>query len=146
MTMHYLARAIIQHDNKVLCVKTKDEDYHFLPGGHIEFGESAKDALQREIQEELGLQSNVGSFLGAVEHVWPEDKKNHHEINLLFGVVLENIDSAQPPVSKEAHLEFCWVAISELQNVNMQPSPLIELIAQLRDVQNNVRSIWGSTI
>lgn len=42
-------------EKKVLLAQAIGEKNTFLPGGHIEFGESAKDALVREIEEELGL-------------------------------------------------------------------------------------------
>lgn len=57
-------------DNKVLLARVRGYSNTFLPGGHIEFGESAKDALKREIEEELGVSCAVGSFLGVVEHKW----------------------------------------------------------------------------
>ena len=45
-------RGIIEKDGKILVCKRKDKDYYFFPGGHIEFGERAKQALIRELNEE----------------------------------------------------------------------------------------------
>ncbi|MCD6233110.1 NUDIX domain-containing protein [bacterium] len=50
-----LVRAVIEVKGKILVCKKKGNKYYFFPGGHIEFGESAKKALKREIKEELGL-------------------------------------------------------------------------------------------
>ena len=52
---HHLARGIVLRDGKVLLARAIGHQNTFLPGGHIEFGESAKDALKREVFEELGL-------------------------------------------------------------------------------------------
>jgi 8-oxo-dGTP diphosphatase len=43
-----------------------------FPGGKLEPGEDAPDALRREILEELGLEIRVGEFLLAVPHESPE--------------------------------------------------------------------------
>lgn len=69
-TFHHLARGIFIKDKKVLLAKAEGYNNTFLPGGHIEFGESAKEALVREIVEELGIESIVVNFIGLVEHKW----------------------------------------------------------------------------
>lgn len=67
---HHLARGIFIKDNKVLLAQAKGDENTFLPGGHVEFGESAKEALVREIREEIGITCTVHEFLGVVEHKW----------------------------------------------------------------------------
>ena len=79
---HYRVRAVIVRDNKVLLAHTKGAANTFLPGGHIELGEKAEEALAREIREELGEESRTTSFLGAIENSWVQDGVRQHEINL----------------------------------------------------------------
>jgi len=63
----HIARAVIVKDNKILIAKMKGA-HSFLPGGGVELGEGSKSALQRELQEELGIEScSVSRFLGAME-------------------------------------------------------------------------------
>jgi mutator protein MutT len=52
-----IARGIVIRDNKLLAIKrVKDgEEYFVFPGGHIEDGETAKDAAVRETLEETGV-------------------------------------------------------------------------------------------
>ncbi len=46
--------AIIQKGGKLLMVGSKDFDYYYSVGGRIQFGESAEEAIRREVLEETG--------------------------------------------------------------------------------------------
>ena len=49
-------------DEKVLCVRSKGKDKFYIPGGKYEEGESDREALMREISEELGVTLIVESI------------------------------------------------------------------------------------
>jgi 8-oxo-dGTP diphosphatase len=83
---HHMARGIIINNNKVLLAHAIGHNNSFLPGGHIEFGESAPEALKREIEEEIGLSCYIESYLGLVEHKWEKNMELHCEINQAFKV------------------------------------------------------------
>lgn len=102
--MHFevCVRGIIEKDGKILVCKRKDKKYYFFPGGHVEFGESAKSALIRELKEELNLSVKRVSFIGANENVFKEDRKKHHEINFVFKVQVDKVKDK----SMEDHLNF----------------------------------------
>ena len=51
--------AIIMKDDKVLMVKSKRDDYYYTVGGRIQFGETAQDAILREVKEELGFDMEI---------------------------------------------------------------------------------------
>ena len=51
--------AIILKDNKVLMVKNNKDDYYYSVGGRIQFGETALQAIKREVEEELGFALEV---------------------------------------------------------------------------------------
>jgi ADP-ribose pyrophosphatase YjhB (NUDIX family) len=62
----------------------KDETYYRPLGGGIEFGESSKEALEREFGEELGAEINVGDRLGVLENVFSWQDRPGHEIAFVF--------------------------------------------------------------
>ncbi len=105
-----LVRAIIQKKGKILVCKKIGKDYYFFPGGHIEFGESTEKALIRELKEELGLKIKKCSFIGGSEHLFTEDGKKHHEINLAFEVRVDKLKFK----SRENHLQFFLKTKKEL--------------------------------
>lgn len=139
---HYLARGIVFDDDKVLLVKLRGQSNTFLPGGHIEYGESASRTIEREFMEELGCKVNVGPFIGALEHLWPESSSDNHEINLLFLVSIDGVENLNGIESQEENLEAYWVPIAELSNVNLQPQPLRKFL----ELGTFTQAYWGSTI
>ncbi|MFC5404319.1 NUDIX domain-containing protein [Cohnella soli] len=141
---HHLTRGIIISDNKVLLAHAIGHRNTFLPGGHIEFGESAPIALKREIEEEIGLSCDVESFLGVVEHKWEKDKALHCEINQVFKLKIPELEAPKSPTSRESHVEFYWVPVNELDKHNLQPYPFRKLIHQLVNGDDSVW--WESTL
>ena len=137
-TFHYLARAVVIRGDSILLVRAKGASNTFLPGGHIEFAETAHRALKRELLEETGCEIDVGEFLGAVEHLWPDSSRENHESNLVFCVKINGCPEGGDPISMEEHLDLFWAKLSELEKYNLQPKPLIQLI--------NRRCTWGSTL
>ncbi len=67
--------AVIIADNKVFATQRgygDYKDYWEFPGGKIEPGETAQQALVREIQEELATVVDVGEFIGTSECEYPK--------------------------------------------------------------------------
>ena len=141
MIFHYLARGVVFVEGNVLLAHQIGADNTFLPGGHIELGESAELALAREIEEEIGRKAVARHFIGAVEWLWTKDGQANHEINLIFEVAIDGLDARKPPRSKESHLEFIWSKPTELRMHNLLPSPLIECLEKW---ENGYRGYWGT--
>jgi 8-oxo-dGTP diphosphatase len=132
---HLLGRAVIRSENKVLLARAFGYSNTFLPGGHVEIGESVPVAIAREILEELGCQATVGRYLGAVEASFQVEDTIHFEINHLFEVTLNTSSFT----SQEHHLEFFWANLSDLTVLNLQPAALIELLLHPREA-----AFWSS--
>ena len=67
-----VAAAIIKKDNKILIASRKTGEFAGMfefPGGKVEPGETSKQALIREIQEELETSINIDEFFMNVNYV-----------------------------------------------------------------------------
>src|SRR5207245_496719 len=71
---------IVNKEGKILLTKShKWFDKYTLPGGHIEVGETMKDAVIREVKEEVGLDVEVADMLLTQESIFAGEfwKKKH---------------------------------------------------------------------
>ena len=105
-----IARGVCVRGGKVLLCRAKGGATTYLPGGHIEFGETGREALVREIKEELGLSAEVGRFLGVVENSFMQKGKPHSEINLVYELCIPDDET----VAQEDWIEFEWRGLGEL--------------------------------
>ena len=123
-----IARGVCVMDGQVLLCHGKDSALTYLPGGHIEFRETARQALVREIREELGLDAAAGRFLGCCEHAFVQKGLPHAEINLVFELSVPGLKPDAPVTAAENWIGFRWQPLDRLDEVNLEPAPLRELI------------------
>jgi 8-oxo-dGTP diphosphatase len=125
--IHVLSRAVIIKNEKILMCVNSRFSFYFLPGGHIEHGESAAFALERELQEELGLVCTAQRFLGCFEYSFiptNPDKCHSHEYNFIYMVDAPELTEEVVPHSPEDHTLFSWVPLAALPEVDFKPSAL----------------------
>lgn len=108
--------AIIIKDGRVFATQRgygEFKDGWEFPGGKIEPGESRKEALVREIKEELDADIRVGSLLETVEYDYPAF---HLSMHCFFcELISEDI------VLKE-HEDARWLSEEELDTVDWLPA------------------------
>jgi 8-oxo-dGTP pyrophosphatase MutT (NUDIX family) len=114
-----IARGVAIKDGKILLCKAKGGSSTYLPGGHIELGETGREALVREIKEETGLNSTTGRFLGVVENSFVQKGKKHSEINLVYELNVESLDGSVS--AAEDWIEFEWCELNKLDAANLLP-------------------------
>lgn len=73
--MKRVVAALIVEDGKLLvCQRTRHQTMPLkweFPGGKIEEGEQPRDALRRELDEELGITATIGDELARIQHEYP---------------------------------------------------------------------------
>lgn len=127
--IHVLSRAVIIDQAHLLLCKTIDLpiNFYFLPGGHVEHGESAEDAVRRELLEETGAHCILKRFLGCLEyHFEPGHNSicHKHEYNLIFEGEAETLKFRMPLHQLEQHITLHWLPLEELKHIDFRPEPL----------------------
>jgi ADP-ribose pyrophosphatase YjhB (NUDIX family) len=124
MAQELLVRALIIRDRKILVCQTAGRDYFFLPGGHVEFGETMQVALRREIREEIDAKITACSYIGSVENIFEQDSGKKHEVSFVFHVDIDVKDV----ISKEEHLSFYWATFEQFLTLKVLPPAMKDAI------------------
>lgn len=104
---------ILKDNDLLLIVKRNENDDLFpgaweFPGGHLEDGETLKEGLKRELEEEIGFKDE---FNPLITHYFDEIKEKNgetiHNIEIDFIV---NVDSSKLDVKlSDEHIDHKWV-------------------------------------
>jgi 8-oxo-dGTP diphosphatase len=124
--MKQVVAALILKNGKVLvCQRTRHQSMPLkweFPGGKIEDGEQPRDALRRELEEELGIDAQIGEEVARIRH----DYKNGGSVELRFYVVNEYIGEMENRIFKDVR----WAKRSELPKYDFLEADL-ELVKDL---------------
>ncbi len=88
VTKHVVAALILREGKILVCQRTRYQTMPLkweFPGGKIETGEQPRDALRRELEEELGIDAHIGEEVSRIKHEYP----NGGAVELRFFVVTE---------------------------------------------------------
>lgn len=120
--IEFIARGVLLNEGRILVCTNLTRGYHYLPGGHVEFGESAAQALARELIEETGLRLKPDRLLLVAEERFHNGARPRHEVNLVFHV--EHPGQAPQVTSLEPAIGFNWLSAEQLQSADFRPASI----------------------
>lgn len=99
-----------EEDKVFLMTSPKWPGKYVIPGGHIELGETAEQALKREVKEETNLDVYNVQFIALQEFIFGKEfHKKRHFIFLEYACKAKNTDVA---LSEEGG-EYVWASLDE---------------------------------
>ena len=124
--MKLVVAALIQRGTQFLvCQRTRHQTMPLqweFPGGKIEPGEQPRDALRRELEEELGIAARIGDEVARLKHVY----KNGNAVELRFFLVRE----FEGEMENRIFADVRWVERSRLPDYDFLEADL-ELVRQI---------------
>lgn len=141
-------KALIEKDGEILVLRTETEDssYWVLPGGKVEYGEEPVEALERELQEEISCEADIGETVGMYHFFTGAEDDGEQIVLTVFEVDIEGkeIDISDNPADENI-TEYRWMKPQELVRKSNNES-LCDLIESYTSdlpklVRNNIPSI-----
>lgn len=113
METRIVLTGILRDKDLFLIVKRNENDDMYpgaweFPGGHLETGETLKEGLKRELEEEIGF---TEKFKPVITHYFDEVKeKNNELIHDLEIDFIVNVDSSKVDIKlSNEHSDYKWV-------------------------------------
>lgn len=104
-----VAALIIREEKILICQRTEDQAMPFkweFPGGKVEPDEDLRDALRRELDEELGIDAVIGRKIAAIQHKYG----NGASLELYF----YRVDEFKNEIENRIFRDVRWVDRKEL--------------------------------
>lgn len=130
-------------DGKVVVVRHRrgSREYHLLPGGGVEYGETLGHALQREMAEETGLDCTVGRPLVVNDTIDPQGTR--HIVNITFECQVRGGEVRSTPDDPRV-VAVELVDPSRLTGLDFRPPIAGELLEALDDPEGYRATYAGS--
>lgn len=125
---NYRVCAVILNDGKILAMQDERSPYFYLPGGRVKLGETAEEAVVREIKEELNITARIVRPLWLNQSFFKEDVDGlrYHEICIYFLTDISGTDLLSEGAlffrreGKHRHM-FKWLKYEQLEHEYFYP-------------------------
>ena len=109
-----------------------------VPGGHIELGERAEDAIKREVREETGLEVEPVKLLLVQQAIYPVNYFKHEHF-IFMDYLCETTDSHVRLDGRELQ-EYLWVNPQKALNLDLEEYTRNFVNEYLADLKRQVSS------
>lgn len=120
--------AVIISNNKILAMHDERSPYYYLPGGRVQMGETAEQAIIREVEEELNIIPDIVRPLWLNQAFFTEDVDhlNYHEICIYFLMDISHTDLLRKgerfTLTEGRHIhDFEWLPFEKLKDEYFYP-------------------------
>jgi len=146
MTSLRIRVGAICHENESVLLVEHEQNarrYWLLPGGGVQVGETATDALSREVFEETSVKVETGRLLCVCESIAPD--RARHIVHFLYDA---RRVSGVPGRSRDARVRrSAFVSVSSLGNMTIYPpfqEWLMERVSHgFRDTPEYLGAMWA---
>ncbi len=125
---NYRVCAVIISNGEILAMHDERSPYFYLPGGRVKMGETAEQAVVREVEEELYITPKIIRPLWLNQAFFREDVDglNYHELCIYFLMDISHTELLKKgkkfslQEGRHQH-DFEWLAFNRLKNEYFYP-------------------------
>ncbi len=141
------AAAIIMHNEKILVHKDINCDYYALIGGRIKIGENSRDAIKREVLEEIGKEIKTTEYIATIENFFKSDNTKYHEILFVYKAEFideedRKIENTLKNIEGEDKIQYEWIKLDEINKYKIYPKEIKEILLEnkfpVHKINNNI--------
>lgn len=126
------ALAVVIHDDQVLLAQRGKDPGRGLwgfPGGHVEWGETVRDAAVRELYEETGISARPQRYLTHFDLIRRDESGETLAHYLLVSVLCRYVDGV--PQAGDDAMDARWMPVTEVLEGRL---PLLDRVGELLDL------------
>lgn len=126
------AEGIISDRNraKVMVQCDREESFYRFPGGSMEFGETAAEAIERELLEEFDLGVHVGRLAVMNESLVEYDGKQRHDCTIIHWCSMKD-EQEVPDIlwhKEREGIKLLWKTTEEMCGKPVYPEGILEIL------------------
>lgn len=113
------ALVVDENNGEVLIVRSSKWDNKYtVPGGHIELGERAEDAIKREVKEETGMDVEVQELLLVQQAIYPKYYVRHE--HFIFMDYVCSAKERNVKLDGRELQEYVWIKPQDALNLDLE--------------------------
>lgn len=131
------AGAIIRQQDKILLITRKREPGKGkldLPGGFVDPGESAEQAVRREVREEIGITLPGITYFKSYANIYHYRGIVYHTCDIYF---LSEPDTLSTPVCSQEVAEVTWFSLQQIDPAELAFASTKQLFLDLHKYKHN---------
>jgi len=125
---NFRVAGLIKEGEKTFLQKNTKENFYYPLGGRVKYLEHSKDALIREIKEEVNIDINRDdvNFLDIIENFFTFNNVKYHELLFVYEIKTpKELINRNNFTSIDKEIEFnTWVDLKEIKDLDLRPTEL----------------------
>lgn len=132
---NYRVAGIFEYDNKLLIQKSDKDTFYSLIGGRVKFNETSREAIKREIKEEIkfAVKEEKLKLVRIYENFFKYGPARYHELLFIYVIKVQDDDELEKNCdfycSDKPTTKMLWIHKEKLQDMDIRPKEIKQVFS-----------------